>query len=64
MTATFLGFCSGHSSQVLGDLVATARHNRDRYMMPIIALELLGALYQVRTRKAAKTKSLEGEQLR
>jgi hypothetical protein len=62
MTATFsLAFVQGIAAQVpSADLVA------DGFgmiaivaMMPIIALELLGALYQVRTRKAAKTKSLQ-----
>ena len=66
MTATFsLAFVQGIAAQVpSADLVA------DGFgmiaivaMMPIIALELLGALYQVRTRKAAKTKSLKREQL-
>ncbi|MGB4617111.1 MAG: DUF1538 family protein [Dethiobacteria bacterium] len=59
MTATFsLGFVQGVAAQIpTADLVA------DGFgmiaivaMTPIIALELLGALYQVQMRKAAKLK--------
>jgi len=64
MTATFsLAFVQGIAAQVpSADLVA------DGFgmiaivaMMPIIALELLGALYMIKTRKSSKTKSSKQE---